>query len=84
MGNSKEHDEDTDEIGLSYFESWRKRDQKSKKIYVRLRPEEKDFILAACKETKMTASEFIRGASLEASEAVLKNYRTQFPNIKLQ
>ena len=84
MQNSKERDEDTDQITLDYFQRWKKRDLKSEKIYVRLRPEEKKIILSACSAAGLTISDMVMGAALEASEVVIKSYRARFPNSKLQ
>ena len=56
------------------------RGQKSKMIYIRVRPEEKETILTACRATELSISDFVMGASLEASEAAIKKYRSIFPN----
>jgi uncharacterized protein (DUF1778 family) len=48
-------------------------------IYIRVRPEEKETILIACKKTGLSISDFVMGASLEAAEAVIKKYRSVFP-----
>ncbi|MDG2214609.1 MAG: DUF1778 domain-containing protein [Verrucomicrobiota bacterium] len=80
MQNSKQRDEDTDEITLEYFQRWKKRDLKSEKIYVRLRPEEKKIILSACSATGLSITDMVLGAALEASEVVIKSYRARFPN----
>ena len=84
MKNSKERAEDTDQITLAYFQKWKKRDLKSEKIYIRLRPEEKETILSACSAAGLTISDLVMGSALEASEAIIKSYRAQFPNSKLQ
>ena len=49
-------------------------------IYIRVRPEEKETILTACRATELSISDFVMGASLEASEAPIKKYRSIFPN----
>ena len=80
MKNSKEHEEKYEEPDLEYFQRWRKRYQKSKMIYIRVRPEEKETILIACNKAGLSISDFVIGASLEAAEAVIKKYRSIFPN----
>ena len=79
MKNSKEHEQNNDDLPLEYFQRWGKRYQKSKMIYIRVRPEEKETIMIACKKTGLSISDFVMGASLEAAEAVIKKYRSIFP-----
>ena len=80
MKNSKEHEEKYEEPDLEYFQRWGKRYQKSKIIYIRVRPEEKETILIACNKTGLSIADFVIGASLEAAEAVIKKYHSIFPN----
>ena len=79
MKNSKEHEEKYEEPDLEYFQRWGKRYEKSKMIYIRVRPEEKETILIACNKAGLSISDFVIGASLEAAEAVIKKYRWIFP-----
>ena len=79
MENSKEHEEKYEEPDLEYFQRWGKRYEKSKMIYIRVRPEEKETILIACNKAGLSISDFVIGASLEAAEAVIKKYRSIFP-----
>ena len=54
MKNSKEHEEKYEEPDLEYFQRWGKRYQKSKMIYARVRPEEKETILLACEKAGLS------------------------------
>ena len=80
MENNNECEQNNDDLPLEYFHRWRKRGLKSKMIYIRVRPEEKETILTACRATELSISDFVMGASLEASEAAIKKYRSIFPN----
>ena len=80
MENNNECEQNNDDLLLEYFHRWRKRGQKSKIIYMRVRPEEKETILTACRATELSISDFVMGASLEVSEAAIKKYRSIFPN----
>ncbi|MBT6718543.1 MAG: DUF1778 domain-containing protein [Nitrospina sp.] len=78
MQNSKEHDEDTDErnedseeITLAYFESWRKPCGKTERIYLRVTPETKAKLLTASKEVNLSLSDFVTGATLEAAKFIM-------------
>ena len=71
MQNSKERDEDTDEITLEYFEKWRKPCGKTERIYVRVTPETKARLLTASKEVDLSLSDFVTGATLEAAKFVM-------------
>ncbi len=71
MGNSKEHEEDSDEITLEYFERWRKPCCKTERIYVRVTPETKAKLLTASKEVSLSLSDFVTGATLEAASFVM-------------
>ena len=79
MENNNECEQNNDDLPLEYFQRWGKRYQESKMIYIRVRPEEKETILAACRATELSISDFVIGASLEAAEAVIKKYRSIFP-----
>ena len=79
MKNSKEHEQNNDDLPLEYFQRWGKRYQKSKMIYARVRPEEKETILLACEKAGLSMSDFIVGASLEAAECITEKYRSIFP-----
>ena len=79
MENNNECEQNNDDLPLEYFQRWGKRYQKSKMIYVRVRPEEKETILIACNKAGLSMSDFVMGASLEAAEAVIKKYRSIFP-----
>ena len=79
MENNNECEQNNDDLPLEYFHRWGKRYQKSKMIYIRVRPEEKETIMIACKKTGLSISDFVMGASLEAAEAVIKKYCSIFP-----
>ncbi len=68
MENNNECEQNNDDLPLEYFQRWGKRYQKSKMIYARVRPEEKETILLACEKAGLSMSDFIVGASLEAAE----------------
>ena len=70
MQNSKERDEDTDEITLEYFERWRKPCGKTERIYVRVTPEIKTEISTASEKVGLSLSDFVVGASLEAAKFI--------------
>ena len=80
MENNNECEQNNDDLPLEYFQRWGKRYQKSKMIYIRVRPEEKETILIACSKASLSISDFVIGASLEAAEAAIKKYRSIFPN----
>lgn len=84
MKNKNEHEENTHDFPLEYFRDWAKRNQKSERIFIRVRPEDKKTILSACSATGLSISDMVMGAALEASEAIIKSYHAQFPNSKLQ
>ena len=71
MQNSKERDEDSEEITLEYFELWRKPCGKTERIYVRVTPETKARLLTASKEVDLSLSDFVTGATLEAAKFVI-------------
>ena len=70
MPNSKEHNEDTDEITLDYFDRWRKPCGKTERIYVRVTPEIKTEISTASEKVGLSLSDFVVGASLEAAKFI--------------
>ena len=70
MPNSKERDEDTDEITLDYFDRWRKPCGKTERIYVRVTPEIKTEISTASEKVGLSLSDFVVGASLEAAKFI--------------
>jgi hypothetical protein len=84
MKNSNEREGNTDGLPLEYFHRWDKRDKKSEKIYIRVRPEDKKTILSACTAAGLSISDMVMGSALEASEAIIKSYHAKFPNSKLQ
>ena len=61
MENNNECEQNNDDLPLEYFHRWRKRGQKSKMIYIRVRPEEKETILTACRATELSISDFVMG-----------------------
>jgi hypothetical protein len=71
MQNSKERDEDSDEITLEYFERWRKPCGKTERIYVRVTPETKERLLTASQSVNLSLSDFVTGATLEAAKFVI-------------
>jgi len=71
MQNSKERDEDSGEIGMNYFERWRKPCGKTERIYVRVTPKIKARLLKASKEVNLSLSDFVTGATLEASNFII-------------
>ena len=68
--NSKERDEDSGEIGLAYFERWRKPCGKTERIYVRVTPKIKTEISTASEKVGLSLSDFVVGASLEAAKFI--------------
>ena len=83
MGNNNECEQNNDDLPLEYFQRWGKRYQKSKVIYARVRPEEKETILLACEKAGLSMSDFIVGASLEAAECITEKYRSVFPRHRM-
>ena len=83
MGNNNECEQNNDDLTLEYFQRWGKRYQKSKMIYARVRPEEKETILLACEKAGLSMSDFIVGASLEAAECITEKYRSVFPRHRM-
>ena len=79
MENNNECEQNNDDLPLEYFHRWGKRYQKSKMIYIRVRPEEKETILIACNKAGLSMSDFVMGASLEAAECIIGKYRSKFP-----
>ena len=79
MENNNEREQNNDDLPLEYFQRWGKRYQKSKMIYIRVRPEEKETILIACNKAGLSMSDFVMGASLEAAECIIGKYRSKFP-----
>ena len=71
MPNSKERDEDSDEITLDYFERWRKPCGKTERIYVRVTPELKARLLKASKEVNLSLSDFATGSMQEAANFII-------------
>ena len=71
MQNSTEHDEGSGELGLDYFDRWRKPCGKTERIYVRVTPETKEKLLTASKEVNLSLSDFVTGATLEAAKFVM-------------
>mgnify|MGYP006431110021 CR=1 FL=1 len=70
MPEGQEHNEDSDEITLEYFERWRKPCGKTERIYVRVTPETKERLLTASQEVNLSLSDFVTGATLEAANFV--------------
>ena len=54
MENNNECEQNNDDLTLEYFQRWGKRYQKSKMIYARVRPEEKETILLACEKAGLS------------------------------
>jgi hypothetical protein len=71
MPDRQERNEDSDEITLEYFERWRKPCGKTERIYVRVTPETKAKLLTASKEVSLSLSDFVTGATLEASNFII-------------
>jgi len=59
MENNNECEQNNDDLPLEYFQRWGKRYQKSKMIYIRVRPEEKETILIACNKAGLSMSDFV-------------------------
>ena len=70
MQNSKERDEESDRIGLDYFERWKKPCGKTERIYVRVTPEIKTEISTSSEKVGLSLSDFVVGASLEAAKFI--------------
>ena len=71
MPNSKERDEDSGEIGLNYFEKWRKPCGKTERIYVRVTPETKERLLTASQSVNLSLSDFATGSVQEAANFII-------------
>ena len=71
MRNSKERDEDSEEITLEYFEKWRKPCGKTERIYLRVTPDLKARLLKASKEVNLSLSDFATGSMQEAANFVI-------------
>jgi hypothetical protein len=80
MKNTEVRGSNKDDFPIEYFQRWKKRGQKSEKIYFRLTPQDKEIILSACEETGLSISDLVVGAAMEASEAIIKDYHRRFPN----
>ena len=65
---------------LQYFHQWRGRGTKSDNIYVRLRPEDKETILAACKVAELNITDFVVNSALEFSDCAINKYHSIFPS----
>ena len=71
MPDRQEHNEESDQVSLEYFEKWRKPCGKTERIYVRVTPETKTKLLTASKEVDLSLSDFVTGATLEAASFVM-------------
>jgi len=80
MNKKQDVSDDTREDILEYFHQWRGRGRKSDKIYIRLRPEDKETILAACKVAELSITDFVVNSALEFSDCAIKKYRSIFPS----
>ena len=80
MNKKQDVSDDTREDILEYFHQWRGRGAKSENLYVRLRPEDKETILAACKVAELSITDFVVNSALEFSDCAIKKYHSTFPS----
>ena len=80
MNKKQDLSDDTREDILKYFHQWRGRGRKSDNIYVRLRPEDKETILAACRIADLSITDFVVNSALEFSDCAIKKYHSIFPS----
>ena len=74
MKNSKEHEEKHEEPDLDYFKAWGNPSLKSERLYIRISPENKKRVRLACNRVELSLSDFVTGATLEATDFVIDKY----------
>ena len=74
MGNSKEHEEQNEEPDLDYFKALGNPSLKSERLYIRITPENKKQVLLACNRVELSLSDFVTGATFEATDFVIDKY----------
>ena len=74
MKNSKEHEEKYEEPDLDYFKAWGNPSLKSERLYIRITPENKKRVFLACNRVELSLSDFVTGATLEATDFVINKY----------
>jgi uncharacterized protein (DUF1778 family) len=75
MGNSKEREEKYEEPDLDYFKAWDNPSLfKSERLYIRISPENKKRVRLACNRVELSLSDFVTGATLEATDLVIDKY----------
>ena len=80
MKNKEACEDNKDVFPMAYFHRWDKRGQKTEKIFIRLRPEDKKIILSACSAAGLTISDMVMGSAREASDVIIQSYRARVPN----
>ena len=74
MKNSKEHEEQYEEPDLDYFKAWGNPSLKSERLYIRITPENKKRVRLACNRVELSLSDFVTGATFEATDFVIDKY----------
>ena len=74
MENSKEHEEQYEEPDLDYFKAWGNPFLKSERLYIRITLKNKKRVLLACNRVELSLSDFVTGATLEATDFVIDKY----------
>ena len=74
MENSKEHEGKHEEPDLDYFKAWGNPSLKSERLYIRISPENKKRVCLACNRVELSLSDFVTGATLEATDFVIDKY----------
>ena len=74
MKNSKEHEGKYKEPDLDYFKDRGNPSLKSERLYIRITPENKKLVRLACNRVKLSLSDFVTGATLEATDFVIEKY----------
>ena len=70
MENSKEYEEPD----LDYFKAWDNPSLKSKRLYIRISAENKKRVRLAYNRVELSLSDFVTGATLEATDFVIDKY----------
>ena len=71
MENSKEHEGKHEEPDLDYFKAWGNPSLKYERLYIRIFPENNKRVLLACNRVELSLSDFVTGATLEATDFVI-------------
>ena len=74
MKNSEEHAGKDQEPDLNYFKAWSNPSLKSERLYIRITPENKKRLRLACNRVELSLSDFVTGATMEATDFVIDRY----------